>query len=112
MNWSNIDDEWIFTNKTERERHSCNWKIELRDDRTGDITMEDLGDKENTYIKIYDWEPVTLEHGKAIAAEGVQLFNGEKLTVIIQKLENEQHMIAVMMPDSRIALFFDSIIQN
>lgn len=108
MNWSNLDDKWIFTPNVERARRSCNWKIELNEDRSGDIIMEDLVDGQKYYMTVYDYKLDKIGTNDGIVCEVIQKFDGQKCTIMIQKGEAGQ-MIGVFMPESNLYLIYDNM---
>ena len=110
MMWSDIKGENIFLPKVARHRRSANWSFTLREDGSGLITMEDLEDGDDYYLEVYDWKGEEFNGNDGIVAEFVQIFDGQKGTLMIQRRDG-QYGISIFLPQTEIYMFFDNMNQ-
>ena len=110
MMWSDIKEENIFLPKVPRHRRSANWSFTLREDGSGLITMEDLEDGDDYYLEVYDWKGEEFNGNDGIVAEFVQIFDGQKGTLMIQRRDG-QYGISIFLPQTEIYMFFDNMNQ-
>lgn len=108
MMWNEMRDEWVYSPKVTQTRKSGNWSVNLRSDRSGLITMEDLGDGDNYYLEVYAWRNETISDRGSIIADFVQRSDGAKGTIIFQT-SNGMYGISVFLPSSETYLYFSTI---
>jgi hypothetical protein len=108
MVWSSMADEWVYVPKVARHRRSSNWSIQLSDNRTGLITMEDLKDGNNYYLEVYNWRAEDIKGKNGIVADFVQRVDGQKGTMILQ-WEDGKYGMSIFLPQEKTYLFFDNM---
>lgn len=108
MSWNELSGDWVYSPKVSQTRKSGNWSVNLKSDRSGLVTMEDLGDGDNYYLEVYAWRNETISDRGSIIADFVQRSDGAKGTIIFQT-SNGMYGISIFLPSSETYLYFSTI---
>ena len=114
MHWSDSDERWIFVPSVDRHRANCVWNFVINEDLTGMVTMKDLSDGEQFRFQIYEWFISQTQDGNdMLTLKTVDVGNGKSVDILVQSnvYNINEKMIACMMPESNLALFFDNFVE-
>ena len=112
MNWSELDGKYIFIDQV--ARHPAQSIIETNFDFnkvSGRITLTTLESEDVYVFSIYDYNLKKADGNGSfdiLRFECVENSTGEKCTIMFMKDEYGYSTIAIMMPNSNLAVWYDS----
>lgn len=108
MVWSEVDDEWMFFDLTERHPDNNVWLSYFNDNGSGYMKMIRVSNNEEFPFTIYDYEMRENDRGEYLWIDALQTSDGQKVTILVQEYGEGIKMVSVFMPDSKVVLYFDT----
>lgn len=108
MVWSESDQELMFFDKIERHQEFTLIETDLNSDLTGKLRITAMSDRTTYDFMVYGTSFPETDMGDMMRLECMEVSTGDKCTILVHKFEN-RHMVSVMMPKSRLAIFFDNL---
>ena len=108
MNWSNLDDKFIFIETVPRTRENWRWIFDINDSKVGTIKAEDLNKNEWFQFNVYDWELINIEGANAVIIKSIQEKGGQKVEIIVAKYSSGNQMLTVFINEDELAVYFDN----
>ena len=114
MVWSDTEGEYMFFDQDDygRTDYSVFWQFELKEIGTGYIKMNDIETGKYYEFSVYKWEIRTDKNGKQfIWIDFIEPITSDRGTILFNDYSGEGKMISIFMPESKLAIFFDSLKQ-
>lgn len=106
--WSDLEKEWMFFENTERYPEFNMIETDLKSDLSGKLRVTNIQDRQIYDFLVIESNFEESEYGEMMVMECMEVSSGDKCTIIVHKIGNE-HMISLMLPGSRMAIFFDNL---
>ena len=108
MVWSDVQDEWMFFDLTERHPDNNVWLSYFNDNGSGYMKMIRVSNNEEFAFTIYDYEMRENDRGQYLWIDALQIHDGQKVTVLVQEYGEGIKMVTIFMPKSNVVLYFDT----
>ena len=108
MVWSDVQDEWMFFDLTERHSDNNVWLSYFNDNGSGYMKMIRVSNNEEFAFTIYDYEMRENDRGQYLWIDALQIHDGQKVTVLVQEYGEGIKMVTIFMPKSNVVLYFDT----
>ena len=106
--WSDVEDKWMFFEKTPRNPEYMLIETRLNSQLTGKITFTAVETNTSYVFTVYETKFGDPAEGEMMVLECIEQSSGNKCSVLIHKIGNE-HMVSIMLPASSLAVFFDNL---
>ena len=106
--WSDVENEWMFFDKTPRTPEYMLIETKLNSQLTGKITITAVETSSVYTFTVYETRFEQPTVGDMMVLSAIEQSSGDKCTILIHKIGNE-HMVSVMLPSSNLAVYFDNI---
>jgi hypothetical protein len=108
MVWSESDQKLMFFDKVERHTEFTLIETDLNSELAGKLKITAVSDRATYDFMVYAASFPETDMGSMMRLECMEVSSGNKCTILIHKFE-DRHMVSVMLPSSRIAIFFDNL---
>lgn len=108
MNWSELDQKFLFFETVPRGRSNWRWIFDIDVSKVGSIQAEDLSESDWYKFNVYDWENINIEGATAVIFKTIQQNGGEKCEIIVSKYPSGNQMITVFIAEDNLAVYFDN----